>query len=534
MSIFTSQIKTNTSDFKENQKYYYSLLQDLCQKEAEVEKGGEEARRLHESRGKVFVRGRIELLLDSGSPFLEISKLAGYGMYDNSTPSAGLVAGIGRVHGRDVMIVANDATVKAGTYFPITIKKHLRAQEIAEENHLPCVYLVDSGGAYLPLQAEVFPDKEHFGRIFYNQAHMSAQGIAQLAVVMGSCTAGGAYVPAMCDESIIVKGHGSIFLGGPPLVQAATGEEVTAQELGGADLHCRKSGVTDHCAEDDKEALRAARDIIRRLNNHHRAHIQKYAVEDPIYDPDEMLGIVPTTLKKPFDMREIIARVVDSSRYEEFKPLYGKSLTCGFAYLNGYPVGILGNNGILFSESSLKATHFIELCCQRKIPLIFFQNIPGYMVGKHYEEGGITKHGAKMVMAVANAQVPKFTVIVGGSYGGGNYGMCGRAYNPRFLWMWPSGKIGVMGGQSAGTVMASVYQEKMKRRGKTPSLEELENIKRPIQKKIEDESSAYFSTARLWDDGILNPLDTRKYLSIALEASLNAPIPETKFGVFRM
>ncbi|MBI2026956.1 MAG: methylcrotonoyl-CoA carboxylase [Deltaproteobacteria bacterium] len=535
MNVFKSKISCVSSDFVANKQHYLGHLQELHSRELEVEQGVDpEARQLHLNRNKLLVRDRIENLLDSGEHFYELSKLAAYGLYDNVAPCSGIVTGIGKVQGRHVMIVANDATVKAGTYFPLTVKKHLRAQQIALENRLPCLYLVDSGGAYLPLQSDVFPDREHFGRIFYNQAQMSSRGIAQIAVVMGSCTAGGAYVPAMSDETIIVKNQGTIFLGGPPLVKAATGEDVSSEDLGGADLHCRQSGVTDHLALDDHDALRLTRNIVRRLNNTYRNPLQRYAVEEPMYDPEEVLGIVPQNPKKPFDVREVIVRIIDGSRFEEFKPHYGQTLICGFAYLSGFPVGILGNNGPLYSEGSLKAAHFIELCCQRKLPLIFFQNIPGFIVGSKYEAEGIAKHGAKMVMAVANANVPKFTVIIGGSFGGGNYGMCGRAYDPRFLWMWPTGRIGVMGGEAAGTVLSSVYEEKMKRRGKSPAKEEIENMKKPISKKINLESDAYYSTARLWDDGVLNPLDTRKYLSFALEVSLNAPIQPTQFGVFRM
>ena len=535
MNVFKSQLRASTEAFSQNQRHHYAALQTLCQREAVVEKGGgEELQRLQKSRDKLLVRERIELLLDKDSLFLELSKLAAFDMYDNKAPCAGLITGIGRVSNRDVMIIANDSTVKAGSYFPMTIKKHLRAQEIAKQNRLPCLYLVDSGGAYLPLQAEVFPDKENFGRIFYNQAQMSAKCIPQLAVVFGHCTAGGAYIPAMSDESVIVKGHGSIFLGGPPLVKAATGQDVTAEELGGADVHCRTSGVTDHMAMDEREALSITRSIVARLNNKSKPSLERASVEDPIYDPTEILGIVSHDLRRPFDIREVIVRLVDGSRYEEFKPLYGTTITCGFARLSGYPVGIVANNGVLFSESSLKAAHFIELCCQRKTPLMFLQNIPGFMVGKRYEAQGIAKDGAKMVMAVSNAQVPKFTVIVGGSFGGGNYGMCGRAFNARFLWIWPGGRIGVMGGSFAGEVLATVQKEKKKRAGMILHKTELDTIKKPIEEKIDYESSPFYSTARLWDDGILNPLDTRKVLSRALEASLNAPISETRFGVFRM
>jgi acetyl-CoA carboxylase carboxyltransferase component len=476
----------------------------------------------------------MELLLDRGTPFLEIGALAADGMYDGDAPSAGLVTGIGRVSGREVMVVANDPSVKGGTYFPVTVKKHLRAQEIAGENRLPCLYLVDSGGAFLPLQADVFPDREHFGRIFYNEARLSAAGVAQISVVLGSCTAGGAYVPAMSDETVIVKGRGTIFLGGPPLVKAATGEEVTAEELGGADVHTRISGVADHLASDDEHALDIARDIVSRLTTRKEIPWPVREAEAPAYDPKELGGIVPRNARQGYDVREVIARIVDGSRFREFKALYGPTLVTGFAHLMGYPVGILANNGVLFSESALKATHFIEMCCLRKVPLIFLQNITGFIVGKEYEHRGIAKDGAKMVHAVANAQVPKFTVIIGGSFGAGNYGMSGRAYQPRQLWMWPNARISVMGGEQAASVLAQVKQDQLERQGKAMSGAEADAFKAPILAKYEEEGSPYYSSARLWDDGVIAPHDTRTVLALGLSAALNAPIPETRFGVFRM
>jgi acetyl-CoA carboxylase carboxyltransferase component len=486
------------------------------------------------NRRKLLVRDRIERLLDQNTPFLELSPLVAFGVYPDEVPAAGLVTGIGLVHGREVMVIANDATVKGGTYYPLTVKKHLRAQEIALENHLPCIYLVDSGGAFLPRQAEVFPDKEHFGRIFYNQARMSALGIPQVAVVMGSCTAGGAYIPAMSDETIIVRGTGTIFLGGPPLVKAATGEEVTAEELGGGDVHTRLSGVADHLAEDDDHALGLARDVVRNLGPAQRFPLPQDTPEEPHYDPRELYGIVPRDIRKPFDMREVIARIVDGSYFHEFKARYGPTLVCGFARIHGYPVGILANNGILFSESALKGTHFIELCNTRKIPLIFLQNITGFMVGKKYEHGGIAKDGAKMVNAVANAPVPKFTVIIGGSFGAGNYGMCGRAYGPRLLFMWPSARISVMGGEQAAMTLLTVKLEQLRAKGLQMSEEEQQKFIEPILKKYEEEGSPYYSTARLWDDGILDPLDTRNVLALGIATALNAPLLETAYGIFRM
>jgi propionyl-CoA carboxylase len=473
-------------------------------------------------------------LLDRGTPFLEIGALAADGMYDGDAPSAGIVTGIGRVSGREVMVVANDPSVKGGTYFPMTVKKHLRAQEIAGENRLPCVYLVDSGGAFLPLQAEVFPDREHFGRIFYNEARLSAAGVAQISVVLGSCTAGGAYVPAMSDETVIVKGRGTIFLGGPPLVKAATGEEVTAEELGGADVHTRISGVADHLATDDEHALDVARDIVSRLTTRKEIPWPVREAEAPAYDPRELGGIIPRNARQGYDVREVIARIVDGSRFSEFKALYGPTLVTGFAHLMGYPVGILANGGVLFSESALKATHFIEMCCLRKVPLIFLQNITGFIVGKEYEHRGIAKDGAKMVHAVANAQVPKFTVIIGGSFGAGNYGMGGRAYQPRQLWMWPNARISVMGGEQAASVLAQVKQDQLERQGKAMSGAEADAFKAPILAKYEEEGSPYYSSARLWDDGVIAPHDTRTVLALGLSAALNAPIPETRFGIFRM
>jgi len=506
------------------------LVSDLRGKLEAVKKGGGEAAvQRHKGRGKMLVRERIEALVDPDTPFLEISALAANGMYNDEAPSAGIVTGTGVIQGQQTMIIANDATVKGGTYFPITVKKHLRAQEIALQNNLPCVYLVDSGGAFLPLQAEVFPDREHFGRIFYNQATMSAAGIYQVAAVLGSCTAGGAYVPAMSDEAVIVRNQGTIFLGGPPLVKAATGEEVTAEELGGADVHCRISGVADHCAQNDADAMRIVREIFRSIPAAQRRPLQVSEPEDPHYDPKTIYDIVPKDRKQSYDIREIIYRIVDASWFHEFKALYGQTLVCGFARIWGYPVGILGNNGVLFSESALKATHFIELCCQRNIPIVFLQNITGYMVGKAFERGGIAKDGAKMVSAVANASVPKFTVVVGGSYGAGNYGMCGRAYDPRQLWMWPNARISVMGGEQAARVLLQVKMEQ-----KTMSPEEQEEFMRPILEKYEAEGNAYYSTARLWDDGVIDPVDTRMVLALGISAAMNKPAAETKFGVFRM
>ena len=528
MAILESRVNRNSSEYQENARYFQQLIDQLSQRIQIVQQGGgEEAVARHRKRNKLLARERIQLLCDPNTPFIELSPLAAWDMYDNDAPSAGIVTGIGVVEGQECVIVANDATVKGGTYYPMTVKKHLRAQEIAEQNQLPCIYLVDSGGAFLPLQADVFPDREHFGRIFYNQARMSSQRIPQIAAVMGSCTAGGAYVPAMSDETVIVRGNGTIFLGGPPLVKAATGEEVTAEELGGADVHSRVSGVTDHYALNDEHALAICREIVANLNR--RKHIPWDITdpEPPCYDANELLGIVTRDSRKVYDVHEVIARIVDGSRFHEFKALYGTTLICGFARLMGYPVGIIANNGILFSESALKATHFIELCAQRKTPLIFLQNITGFMVGKQYENGGIAKDGAKMVMAVANAPVPRFTVILGGSFGAGNYGMCGRAYSPRQLWMWPNARISVMGGEQAASVLTAV-------RGRSMNAEEEAAFKQPILDKYEQEGNPYYSTARLWDDGIIDPRDTRAVLALGIAASLNAPMPETPFGVFRM
>lgn len=535
MTIIKSLLDTRSEEFRQNAAAYEGLMEELRNALAEVKEGGKaDARHKHEARGKLFVRDRIERLLDPDTPFLELSPLAAHGVYDDDVPAAGIITGIGRVCGQEVMIVANDATVKGGTYYPLTVKKHLRAQEVAQQNHLPCIYLVDSGGAFLPLQAEVFPDRDHFGRIFYNQAQMSALGIPQIAVVMGSCTAGGAYVPAMSDEVVIVKGTGTIFLGGPPLVKAATGEEVSAEALGGADVHTRLSGVADHLAENDLHALAITRSIVAHLNRRKHWPWECATPEAPRYDPREIYGIIPRDPRKSYDVREVIARLVDGSRLEEFKARYGETLVCGFAHVMGMPIGLLANNGILFSESALKAAHFIELCSARGVPLLFLQNITGFMVGKEYENRGIARDGAKMVMAVSNAQVPKFTVIVGGSFGAGNYGMCGRAYSPRQLWMWPNARISVMGGMQAATVLLTVRLDALKARGKDLSHEERQMFTTPILETYEREGHPYYSTARLWDDGILDPVDTRMALALGLSAAANAPIPETRFGVFRM
>jgi len=510
------------------------IVADLKAELAKAREGGA-GRKRHAEQNKMFVRDRVDALLDAGSPFLELSPLAAHGMYDGEAPGAGLVTGIGRVSGREVMVIANDATVKGGTYLPMTVKKHLRAQEIAEQNRLPCVYLVDSGGAFLPLQDEVFPDRDHFGRIFYNQARMSAKRIPQVAVVMGSCTAGGAYVPAMSDEAVIVKGTGTIFLAGPPLVKAATGEEVTAEELGGGDVHTRISGVADHLAEDDAHALEIARSIVANLGGTKVLPADRTEAEEPLYDAREIYGVLPVDVRQPYDVREILARLVDGSRFLEFKARYGTTLVCGFARLSGFLVGIVANNGILFSESALKATHFIQMCARRKVPLLFFQNITGFMVGKQYEQGGIAKDGAKMVHAVANAAVPKFTVIIGGSFGAGNYGMCGRAYSPRLLWMWPNARISVMGGAQAASVLSTVKQEQLARAGKKRmTAAEVAQFEHPTLEKYEREGNPYYSTARLWDDGVLDPAQTRTALALAISASFNAPVEETEFGVFRM
>jgi 3-methylcrotonyl-CoA carboxylase beta subunit len=496
--------------------------------------GGEKSQNRHIARGKLLPHERINTLIDVDSPFLEFSQIAAHNMYDNEAPSAGILTGIGRVSGQEVVIICNDATVKGGTYYPITVKKHLRAQEIAEENHLPVIYLVDSGGANLPHQDSIFPDRDHFGRCFFNQANMSAKGIPQIAVVMGSCTAGGAYVPAMCDEAVIVRNQGTIFLGGPPLVKAATGEVVTAEDLGGADVHSRISGVTDHLANDDAHALAIARKIISNLNRRKKDYTSTIEAKCPSYDVKEIYGVIPKDPKLTYDVREVIARIVDASEFDEFKALYGMTLVCGFARIFGYPVGIIANNGILFSESSLKGAHFIELCCQRKIPLLFLQNITGFMVGKKYETGGIAKDGAKLVMAVACAKVPKFTVIIGGSFGAGNYGMCGRAYSPRMLYTWPNSRISVMGGEQAASVLATIKRDGMEKRGEAWSLEDEEAFKLPIRQQYEEEGHPYYASARLWDDGIIDPSETRQVLGLSIAASLNGPIENTNFGVFRM
>ena len=535
MDVLDSHVNPADSIFKTNRDRMQQLVADLRDRLARVRQGGgPKYIERHREQGKLPVRERIDRLIDPGSPFLELSPLAAIDMYDDEAPAAGLVTGIGRVSGRETLLVANDATVKGGTYYPMTVKKHVRAQQIALENRLPCVYLVDSGGAFLPLQAEVFPDREHFGRIFFNQARMSAERIPQIAVVMGSCTAGGAYVPAMSDETIIVKGTGTIFLGGPPLVKAATGEEVTAEELGGADVHTRLSGVADYLAEDDEHALALCRTVMSTVNTAKRLPADMTTPEDPKYDPAEIYGIVNADIRQSYDVREIIARIVDGSRFDQFKERYGATLVTGFARLHGFLVGIIANNGVLFSESALKATHFIELCNMRGIPLIFFQNITGFIVGRQYERSGIAKDGAKMVHAVANTVVPKFTVIIGGSFGAGNYGMCGRAYEPRLLWMWPNARISVMGGEQAAGVLTTVKRDQLAREGKPFPAEEEEAIRRPILDKYEHEGSPYYSTARLWDDGILDPAETRQALTLGLSAAFNAPIPDAKFGVFRM
>jgi acetyl-CoA carboxylase carboxyltransferase component len=535
MDRLQSHLDTTSETFRTNRQRMQQLVDEYRARIEQVRQGGG-AKYLarHREQGKMPVRERIDALIDPGSAFLELSPLAAWGMYDDEAPAAGMVTGVGRVSGREVLIVANDATVKGGTYYPLTVKKHLRAQEVALHNHLPCVYLVDSGGAFLPLQAEVFPDREHFGRIFFNQARMSAEGIPQIAVVMGSCTAGGAYVPAMSDETIIVKGTGTIFLGGPPLVKAATGEEVTAEDLGGADVHTRLSGVADYLADDDAHALHQARVIVSTLNRVKRMPDAMTAPEDPAYDPAEIYGIVNLDLRKTYDVREVIARLVDGSRFDEFKERYATTLVCGFARVHGFLVGIIANNGVLFSESALKATHFIELCNLRGIPLVFLQNITGFMVGKQYERGGIAKDGAKMVHAVANSVVPKFTVIIGGSFGAGNYGMCGRAYEPRLLWMWPNARISVMGGEQAAGVLTTVKRDQLAREGKAFDAAAEAEIRNPILEKYETEGSPYYSTARLWDDGILDPAQTRSALALGISASYNAPIAPAKFGVFRM
>ncbi len=540
MPAITSKLNPRAEDFKANATAMRALVDDLNAKLAQIAQGGGEAARArHVARGKLLPRERVAMLLDPDTPFLEIAPLAALGMYkekggNDAAPGAGLIAGIGRVAGLECLIVCNDATVKGGTYYPMTVKKHLRAQEIAQANHLPCIYLVDSGGANLPNQDEVFPDREHFGRIFFNQANMSAQGIPQIAVVMGSCTAGGAYVPAMSDESIIVKEQGTIFLAGPPLVKAAIGEVVSAEELGGGDVHTRLSGVADHLAQDDTHALALARRAVAHLNRSKPQPLKLQPPRPPLYDAGELHGIIPTDPRKPFDVREIIARLVDGSEFDEFKARYGTTLVTGFAHLEGMPVGIVANNGVLFSESALKGAHFIELCGQRKVPLVFLQNITGFMVGRKYEAEGIAKNGAKMVTAVSTVNVPKFTVIIGGSFGAGNYGMCGRAYSPRFLWMWPNARISVMGGEQAASVLATVKRDGIEAKGGTWSAEEEAAFKQPILEQFEHQAHPYYASARLWDDGVIDPADTRRVLALAISASLNAPIPEPRFGVFRM
>jgi 3-methylcrotonyl-CoA carboxylase beta subunit len=535
MPIIESKLNPRGEEFRANAAALEAVVADLKEKVAKLALGGGQAARdKHVSRGKLLPRDRIAQLLDPGTPFLELSQLAAFGMYNDDAPGAGVITGIGRIAGQECVVVCNDATVKGGTYYPVTVKKHLRAQEIAEQNHLPCVYLVDSGGANLPNQDDVFPDRDHFGRIFYNQANLSAKGIAQIAVVMGSCTAGGAYVPAMSDESIIVKNQGTIFLGGPPLVKAATGEVVSAEDLGGGDVHTRLSGVVDHLAQNDAHALGIARSIVGNLNRVRPAPLALKEPVPPRYDPRTLYGVIPADTRKPFDIREVIARTVDDSAFDEFKARYGTTLVCGFAHIWGYPVGIVANNGILFSESALKGAHFIELCCQRKIPLVFLQNITGFMVGRKYENEGIARNGAKMVTAVATAKVPKFTVIIGGSFGAGNYGMCGRAFSPRFLWMWPNARISVMGGEQAASVLATVRRDGIEGKGGNWSAEEEEAFKAPIRDQYEVQGHPYYASARLWDDGVIDPAQTRDVLGLGISASMNAPIEDTRFGVFRM
>jgi 3-methylcrotonyl-CoA carboxylase beta subunit len=535
MPVLSTQLNPRSEAFQASAAAMQALVADLDDKLATVALGGGDAARAkHLARGKLLPRDRIAQLLDAGSPFLEIAPLAALNVYDNAAPCAGAIAGIGRVAGVECMVVCNDATVKGGTYYPLTVKKHLRAQEIAQQNRLPCIYLVDSGGANLPNQDEVFPDRDHFGRIFYNQANMSAAGIPQIAVVMGSCTAGGAYVPAMSDETIIVANQATIFLGGPPLVKAATGEEVNAEDLGGGDVHTRLSGVADHLARNDEHALAIARQCVARLNWRKVPELALLAPRPPLLDPAELMGVIPTDTRKPFDVREVIGRLVDGSEFDEFKARYGSTLVCGFAHIEGMPVGIVANNGILFSESANKGAHFIELCCQRKVPLVFLQNITGFMVGRKVENEGIARAGAKMVTAVSCAQVPKFTVVIGGSFGAGNYGMCGRAFNPRFMWMWPNARISVMGGEQAASVLATVKRDGIEAKGGQWSADEEATFKAPIREQYEAQGHPYYATARLWDDGLIRPTDTRRVLALALSASLNAPIPETRFGVFRM
>jgi 3-methylcrotonyl-CoA carboxylase beta subunit len=528
MTLLKSNLRTDSPEYKENSRAMNGVLADLKEKVSSIARGGSDgAREKHVQRGKLLVRDRIAALLDHGSPFLELSQFAAWEMYDGNISAAGIVTGIGRVSGQECMVVANDATVKGGTYFPMTVKKHLRAQDIALQNRLPCIYLVDSGGAYLPEQDKVFPDRDHFGRIFYNQAIMSAEGLAQIAVVMGSCTAGGAYIPAMADESVIVRNQGTIFLGGPPLVKAATGEIISAEDLGGADVHCRESGVTDHYAENDHHALALARKIMATLNRKKQVDIPLRPPQEPVYDPAELAGVIPAHLRTPYDVREVLCRLIDNSDFDEFKTLFGPTLVCGFAHIMGYPVGIIANNGVLFSESAEKGCHFIELCCSRRIPIVFLQNISGFMVGGRYERGGIAKHGAKMVMATACARVPKFTVIIGGSFGAGNYAMCGRAYDPRFVWSWPNSRISVMGGEQAANVLAEV-------RTADDSAMDPETFKQKIREQYDHQGHPYYASARLWDDGIIQPADTRLVLGLSISASLNAPVEKTQFGVFRM
>ncbi|MDN3637643.1 carboxyl transferase domain-containing protein [Simiduia curdlanivorans] len=535
MPILKTQINPRAEDFIANAEHLQAQVDDLQKTLLSIHQGGgEKAQARHVERGKLLARDRIDALLDPGSPFLELSALAAFNVYDDVVPAAGVITGIGRVNGQECIIVANDATVKGGSYYPLSVKKHLRAQTIADQNNLPCIYLVDSGGANLPRQDDVFPDREHFGRIFFNQANMSAKGIAQIAAVMGSCTAGGAYVPAMADESIIVKEQGTIFLGGPPLVKAATGEVVSAEDLGGADVHCRTSGVADHFAQNDHHALQLVRNAVGRLNRKKPQQLDVRDAVEPLYDAKEIYGVIPKDTRKPYDVREIIARVVDGSEFDEFKALYGTTLVCGFARIYGYPVGIVANNGILFSESAQKGAHFVELCAQRKIPLVFLQNITGFMVGRQYEAGGIAKHGAKMVTAVACAQVPKLTVLIGGSFGAGNYGMCGRAYDPRFLFMWPNARISVMGGEQAAGVLAQIKKDQMEKTGDSWTAEEEAAFKQPVIDTYEAQGHPYYASARLWDDGVIDPADTRRVLGLALSASLNKSIDDTRFGVFRM
>lgn len=535
MSVLETSIDSNSSTFIENQNAMLAQVEQLRAQIVQAELGGGiEQLAKHKARNKMPARDRIRALIDSGSQFLEFSSLAANGLYENEAPSAGIVTGIGVINNQECVIVANDATVKGGTYYPLTVKKHLRAQEVAYENGLPCIYMVDSGGAFLPMQDQVFPDRDHFGRIFYNQARMSAEGISQISVVMGSCTAGGAYVPAMSDENIIVKGNGTIFLGGPPLVKAATGEVVSAEDLGGAKVHSEVSGVTDHFADDEAEAILKVREIIYHLNCEKKETLKMQPPQEPIYSAKELYGVISKDVRKPFDVREVIARIVDGSDFHEFKEKYATTIVCGFAHIWGYPVGIIANNGVLFSESALKTTHFIELCDQRKIPLIFLQNITGFMVGKKYENEGIARHGAKMVMAVSNARVPKFTVIIGGSYGAGNYGMCGRAFQPRQLWMWPNARISVMGGEQAANVLLTVKKDQMAIKNQTMTHDDQELFKTPIIEKYTAESSAYYSTARIWDDGIIDPIQTRKVLALGISASLNKKWPAKKQGVYRM